>query len=117
MYIRIVSDICKHSNLSCASLFLDVVTAFASMLRRSVFDITSGDETWLKALHDFGFSQADVSAVYDTVVYLSSWDVDANCNIINSRSDYSYAHKLAKHWYEHTWMSLEGIEGVFLTYY
>lgn len=54
--------------LSCAMLFLDVVTAFAKMLRRSVFSVEEGDERWLQQLKAAGFSDADVKAIFDAVV-------------------------------------------------
>ena len=39
LYVRIILDTCRAMNISSAILFLDVVTAFAMMLRRTVFDL------------------------------------------------------------------------------
>ena len=69
-------EVCKQNLVSGAVLFLDVTTAFARMLRRSVFNIQDGDESWLRVLSNAGFSPADIVAIRDTVASLASWSVD-----------------------------------------
>jgi len=116
LYVRTVMDSCKYFNMSCGTLFLDVVTAFARMLRRSVFDISEGDEIWLKTLKECGFSDGDVSAIYDTVAALSSWDIDGEGDLSGGGQFCNeLSIKVAKHWFTNTWMSQEGLEGVFIT--
>ena len=47
-----------------AILFLDIVNAFASLLRAIVFDIELSDEIWLRKLASCGFDGADVHDIY-----------------------------------------------------
>jgi len=97
-------------------LFLDVVTAFACMLRRSVFSIDDGDEFWLYQLKCAGFSDIDIKAIYDTVVSISSWDIDSRGNLISGQCGMTeLSTKVAEQWYVNTWMSQEGIPGVFVS--
>ena len=62
---------------SCVILFLDVVTAFASMLRQSIFALEEGDEVWIRFLLDCGYTDGDIHAILDTVRYYASWDIDS----------------------------------------
>ena len=61
--IILIVDAALHHNQSAGGLYLGVVAAFASMLRRIVFDEDSGDEKWLHSLAEAGFSQAFVQYV------------------------------------------------------
>jgi len=116
LYARLCMQACRASDTSCGILFLDVVTAFATMLRRSIFSIDDGDESWLKSLSNAGFSASDVKAIYDTVAELSKWCIDADGNVISDSVNYdNLSLKVAQHWFTHTWMSTEGIAGVFVT--
>jgi len=116
LYARSVLDACRAGGLSCGILFLDVVTAFARMLRRSIFNICDGDEAFLCSLREAGFSDPDVRAIYETVASLARWDIDASGNIISCKDGMDdLSHKLAQHWYVNTWMSQEGLPGVFVT--
>ena len=67
LYIRLFIDICLNLKLNASVLFVDVVTAFASMLRSIIFDIDEGDEAWLRKLRDRGFSEDDINQIYSTV--------------------------------------------------
>ena len=42
LYVRIINQTCQFLNISCATLFLDVVNAFASLLTAIVFDLDEG---------------------------------------------------------------------------
>ncbi len=55
LYVSIFFDHCKHYKLSCANIFMDIVTAFAVLLRRILFDEFDSDETWLRKLAAAGF--------------------------------------------------------------
>ena len=116
LYARCAIDARRSENVSSGILFLDVVAAFACMLRRSIFPNEDGDETWLKSLRNMGFSESDVKAIYETVLSLARWDIDASGNLLSSHdgSD-KLAQMLAKHWYTHTWMTQEGLPGAFIT--
>ena len=46
LYARLVNQACRNSRRTCANLFLDVISAFASLLRCIVFDVEAGDEAW-----------------------------------------------------------------------
>ena len=46
---------------------MDIVTAFASLIRRIIYDETESDEAWLAALVHNGFSTQDITFVYDTI--------------------------------------------------
>ena len=48
-------------------MFYDVCNAFATLLRRIIFDIDLGDEHWLHSLEPAGFTQDDISHIYDFV--------------------------------------------------
>ena len=48
LYVRCVVEASAHQGKCCSSLFLDVVSAFASMLRTIVFDFEEADEMWIK---------------------------------------------------------------------
>ena len=82
IYIRTIVDACVSLGNSCSVLFVDVVTAFATMLRRSAFDISEGDASWISSLQKSGFSESDIVDIRDTVAYYASWDIDKEGNII-----------------------------------
>ncbi len=48
LYLRMFVDFINQSNLSGAIIFYDVCSAFATLLRRIVFDIDQSDEHWLR---------------------------------------------------------------------
>ncbi len=45
------------------ALFLDIVTAFASLSRRMVLPVQDGDEAWLRALSQFGFTHDEINDI------------------------------------------------------
>ena len=63
--------------LSGAGLLLDVMTAFAAVLRRLFLDHTMGDEAWLKSLYEFGFDHVDVSNILTAISRLLSHRVNS----------------------------------------
>ncbi len=67
LYVRLFLDYCKHYKLSCANIFMDIVTAFAVLLRRIIFDDFDNDETWLRKLSSAGFSSDDISSILEVV--------------------------------------------------
>ena len=101
-YIRNIVDISHVEGVSCAVLFLDIVTAFATLLRRIVFDVCHSDERWLMQLRDSGFSQDEIKSIYECVCS-SLWSCDG--------SDL-HAARLAEQFYVNTWISTEGISKV-----
>ena len=67
LYIRSVFDFCKHHNLSASCLFIDILSAFANIFRRIIFDETHGDEAWLHKLSCMGFSDEDLFNIYNNI--------------------------------------------------
>ena len=67
LYIRMVFDMCKHNHLSAAFIFMDIVTAFAVLIRRIIFDDVDNDEMWLRKLRNSGFSEQDIDAIYSSI--------------------------------------------------
>ncbi len=50
----------EHLKASVAVLFFDVCSAFATLLRRIVFDIDQGDEDWLRKLASSGSAREEI---------------------------------------------------------
>ena len=97
------------SKKSGAIIFYDVCNAFATLLRRIVFDYDLGDEHWLKSFSSAGFSQDDISHIHEFIksnLYesgnIGNPDFDVNCLISN----------LTQEWYTNTWTSQEFIPNV-----
>ena len=107
--IRCAADLCKSAGTSFAILYADVVSAFARMLRRAVFDVSDGDEIWISHLRASGFCDTDIIAIRDMVAQLASWDIDCDGNIIAPDPNFSLTECLAKQWFKCTWVSQEGI--------
>jgi hypothetical protein len=87
-----------------------VVAAFASMLRRIVFDFDGGDEAWLASLERAGFSTEDIQYIYDSLCadfWLRNFTGDGDAGLAASL-DY----KLAEQFYTHSWASQEYIPNV-----
>ena len=60
-------DYCTWANCPGSILFVDITCAFATLLRRILFDEEEGDESWLLKLHHSGF---DGNAIADIVAYI-----------------------------------------------
>ncbi len=67
LYLRAVLDYGHVAKKAVAILFLDIVTAFASMVRRIVFEVDEGDEAWLHKLSSAGFAHEEVQEIYTEV--------------------------------------------------
>ena len=52
LYIKLCFEICHINKCSASFVFLDVVSAFAVLLRRILFTEFDTDEAWLRKLHD-----------------------------------------------------------------
>ena len=115
LYIRTAFELCSHANVSAAVLFLDVVAAFASMLRRLVFDEDHGDEVWLRQLRACGLSDTDIEAIYAHIKHFA-FGTDGE-GVVYSGCDngIKLAFELVNQSYTNTWMSNEGIPSVIAT--
>ena len=81
VYLRCLVDFARGQKLSLGILFLDIVAAFATLLRRIAYDIEGGDEKWLHALACAGFSEQEVGDIYKEVC-ASLWQA-VECNTIS----------------------------------
>ena len=107
LHVRLFIYSCIHYGVSGAVLFVDVVAAFACMLRKIVFhsaDLAS-DEAWLGALRDAGFPPEDIEAIYAIVLDIP-WE---------SPSHQSWEFFLARACYTNTWFSQEYLYNVVST--
>ena len=66
-------DAASAARQSAAILFVDLATAFASLLRRLCVPADAGDEQWLAALAAAGFSQDEVKRIYDEASSYAYW--------------------------------------------
>ena len=110
LYIRLVIDWAVNSSVSCSVLFLDVVTAFATMLRRIVFNYEDGDEAWLASLHQAGFTHADIQFMYNGIRNYN-W-VEEMSNHSNVQHDIFTAtldYKLSEQFFTNSWATQEYI--------
>ena len=55
-YLRAITSIAKAKKLSCATLFVDVKTAFASVIRELIYHGRMSDGDVLKLFHKFNFN-------------------------------------------------------------
>ena len=105
VYLRCVCDLSLKLNLSMAVVFLDIVAAFASLMRKIVFDTDEGDERWLVSLREAGFSEHEIKDIYGEVC--TSIDQLFNCNTVSLA--------LASCMYQYTWASTEGLSSIMRT--
>ena len=105
LYIRLIIDICKVHNSSSSVLFIDVVAAFASLMRHVVFYNPNTDEEWAKALSNVGFAQQDISLIFNCIL-AAPWDHTAD-----NSSSFLIAHEA----YCNTWFTQDGLAGVVAT--
>jgi len=105
LYIKCMIDLALHLDSSLAVLFLDIVTAFASLVRHIVFNIDDGDEMWLASLANAGFDPSEIDTIYKEVCS-SLWS-SLKANTVSTA--------LAACMYQYTWASTEGLNGVIHT--
>ena len=67
LYVRLLFDYARAKNLSASALYVNVTTAFATLLRRILFDSSQGDERWYKQLADTGFSASDINSIIEVL--------------------------------------------------
>ena len=81
-------------------------SAFATLLRRIVFDIDQGDEHWLNSLAKAGFTQEDITHIYDFVKQNFFDNVDSGSSDFTRNN---VVFDLTQQWYTNTWTSQEFI--------
>ena len=109
LYLRLIVDFINNSQKSGAILFFDVCSAFATLLRRIVFDIDQGDEHWLYKLSAAGFTQEDIDAIYEFVSQGFFDNIDSG---VQDLADNNLVFNLTQEWYKNTWTSQEFIPNI-----
>ncbi len=100
------------SRKSGAIVFYDVCSAFATLLRRIIFDIDQGDEHWLKKLSLAGFTQDDIDHIYNFIKCSFFDNIDSGDF---SSAGNNFVFNLAQEWYTNTWTSQEFLPNVTYT--
>jgi hypothetical protein len=72
-------DLAAVQGLSCILLYVDVQTAFASMVRSLAIPMQASDHVFLERLHDAGFSDHDIHNIVNNV-YNTSFQSYASSN-------------------------------------
>jgi len=111
LYVRLVIDWAINSSTSCSIIFLDVVAAFASMLRRIVFNYEDGDEAWLASLARAGFSDSDVQHVYDTLCNYD-WVSHMTSDMQHAPRSAGLDFRLTEQFFTNSWITQEYIPNV-----
>ena len=105
LYIRNCIDIARRAGHSIALLFLDIHTAFASLVRHLVFNVDDGDEAWLAKLRAFGFEETDIKDIYECAV----------SPLFSPSVRDKVAFKFAEELHRCTWSTTEGLTGIINT--
>jgi len=82
------------------------MAAFASLLRKIVFNISEGDEKWLHTLRSSGFSDHDIQFIYDHIKDIPWYE--------SSDGAYACNHNIAiaQQCYTNNWFTQESLTGV-----
>ena len=67
LYLRLFADAVEHLKASAAVSFFNVCGAFATLLRRIVFDIDLGDDDWLRKLASSGCARKEIDEIYEFI--------------------------------------------------
>eukprot|EP00973_Karenia_brevis_P069029 9595863-Karenia_brevis.AAC.1 len=105
LYLKAALHHAALARKSGAALFIDVVTAFATMHRRFVFHVADGDECFLNHLQQLGFDSEEIKAIYSQLCQ-QAWHEHTN----------SAALELASQLHTCTWNTIEGTRGVLATH-
>lgn len=111
IYVRAVCEAAKKQGVSCACLFVDVIAAFASLLRRIIFDVDDGDEAWIAKFRKCGFSEVDIKAIYDYICNHTDMHTEMHDDSPQGKVD-AYCHSISEQWYTNSWASQDGLPHV-----
>ncbi len=81
-------------------MFMDIVTAFAVLLRRIIFDHADSDEAWFHKLKLAGFSDDEIKIIYGCISNHEWLRVDS-CN--------EFALAFTNEFYRNAWFSQESV--------
>lgn len=113
LHVRLYVDAAIHAGLAVGCLYLDVVAAFATMLRRILFNSEEGDEAWLRSLSVAGFGDEDVEAIYSHVCD-HQWIAGAieDATACDPSNPCAMDYNLVEQMYTNSWVSQEYIPNV-----
>ena len=87
---------------SCSILFVDVISAFASVLRRIILPgLPQTEEAWMIHLRNSGFTSGEAASVVSTAMSVASWTE-------SGVSHHSLAIAQAAH--ETSWFTIDGLD-------
>ena len=115
LYVRCVIDAAKFLKCGMSILYMDVATAFATMLRRLVFDTEQGDEAWPAKLQANGFTDNDISQIYDHLRCFKFGINEEGVYYDGEDKGIALAFSMAQQLYTDTWVSTEGVPHVLAT--
>jgi len=108
LHLRLFSDYAAHHNVSSSILFVDVLVAFASLLRRILFDTGQGDEAWYRQLSDTGYTSQQIHSIINKLSTFHSYYNGASpippLKMALWQSEYT-----------NTWFSCEFTDGIIAT--
>ena len=107
LYLRLIVDFIINNKTSGAIIFADVTSAFATLLRRIVFDIDQGDEQWLRKLSSSGFTNEDIDSIFN---FIKGQAVSESCDPVDN-----FVFKFTEQWFTNTWNSHEYIPNITCT--
>ncbi len=91
-------------------MFVDIITAFAVLLRRTIVNESDADELWLRRLSCSGFSQEDIDVIYG-VITDHSWLI-AHDSLPYEQSKNTFLAQLSSCYYRNTWFSQQSLPNV-----
>eukprot|EP00973_Karenia_brevis_P080311 11140099-Karenia_brevis.AAC.1 len=65
LHAHVLLHLSRMMCLSAALIFIDIITAFSSLVRYIVFDIDMNDERWLRQLRAVGFTDEEIQSIYE----------------------------------------------------
>ena len=107
-YARACIDLAKMRNMSVALLFIDVKTAFASMIRAISMPFDAGqdpDEVYKSRLLKLGFSEVEAETIVNSAEAIFKWQQAGGSE---------HLAKYISNLYSTSWMSTEGCAKVFM---
>ncbi len=107
LYLRLIVDSIINNKTSGALIFVDVTSAFATLLRRIIFDVDQGDEHWLRKLPASGYSDEDIDAVLN---FMKDRVLTNSCDACDR-----FVLNLTEQWCTNTWSSQEYIPNITCT--
>ena len=108
LMVKLFMEYAESKGMSAGGIFVDVSAAFASMLRKIIFNTEQGDELWLKQLLDSGFSHEDIQGIYSYVSLLHDGH-DSPAPVPPLHKEFVGAQ------YTNSWFSTEFLAGVIAT--